>query len=90
MSAEHLNTTQPQASAPEHAAQAPNKGRRKAVLIAALVVVALVGAPTGGVRYGGVTAREVDMSEADKSQNRTNPSWVTCLRGGIRASAHGV
>ena len=44
MSAEHLNTTQPPAAAPEEAAQAPNKGRRKAVLIAALAVVALVGA----------------------------------------------
>ena len=75
MSAEHLNTTQPQASAPEHAAQAPNKGRRKAVLIAALAVVALVGAGLTAaftvrdvttqnvVTFGSVTMRTIEQEE---------------------------
>lgn len=44
MSAEHLNTTQPPATKPDQATKAPERGRRKAVLIAALAVVALVGA----------------------------------------------
>lgn len=52
MSAEHLNTPQSPAAAPDQAAQAPAKGRRKAVLIAVLAVVALVGA---GLTYAFTT-----------------------------------
>lgn len=75
MSAEHLNNTQPPAPAPDQATKTPEKGRRKAVLIAVLAVVALVGtgltaaftvrdaSANNVIAFGGVSLRTIEQEE---------------------------